>query len=54
MVVPFGVAMALVFMVPVGIVTAVTGVQPTLNVIAEFIGRYSFDVPIEMACVRRD
>jgi len=37
-VVIYGVAFALVFMVPLGIVMAVTGSTPTLNVLAEFIG----------------
>lgn len=37
-VVIFGVIMALLFVIPVGLITAVTGVQVTLNVLAEFIG----------------
>jgi OPT family small oligopeptide transporter len=34
----FGVAMCLVFVVPIGIILSMTGVQVTLNVLAEFIG----------------
>lgn len=37
-VVPYGVALALVFVIPVGIIKAMTGIEVTLNVIAEFIG----------------
>lgn len=37
-VVPYGVALALVFVVPVGIIKAMTGIEVTLNVLAEFIG----------------
>lgn len=37
-VVPYGVALALVFVIPVGIIKAMTGVEVTLNVLAEFIG----------------
>jgi OPT family small oligopeptide transporter len=37
-VVLYGVVLCFVFVVPVGIITAMTGVQVTLNVLAEFIG----------------
>ncbi|PKS10371.1 hypothetical protein jhhlp_002122 [Lomentospora prolificans] len=37
-VVLYGVALCLVFVVPIGIIYAMTGVQVTLNVLAEFIG----------------
>lgn len=37
-VVPYGVALALVFVIPVGIIKAMTGIEVFLNVIAEFIG----------------
>lgn len=37
-VVPYGVALALIFVVPVGIIKAMTGIEVTLNVLAEFIG----------------
>ena len=37
-VVVFGIAMALVFVVPLGLINAVTGVQVTMNVMAELIG----------------
>ena len=37
-VVPYGAIMCLVFVIPVGLVTAMTGIEVTLNVIAEFIG----------------
>ncbi|OCF35911.1 OPT family small oligopeptide transporter [Kwoniella heveanensis BCC8398] len=37
-VVLFGIAMALVFIIPVGLVTAITGLQVTMNVLAELIG----------------
>ncbi|KAH9890262.1 OPT oligopeptide transporter [Xylariomycetidae sp. FL2044] len=37
-VVPYGVALAMIFVVPVGIVKAMTGIEVTLNVLAEFIG----------------
>lgn len=37
-VVLYGVVLCLVFVVPIGIITAMTGVQVTLNVLAEFIG----------------
>jgi len=34
----YGIALCLLFLVPVGIVKAMTGIEVTLNVIAEFIG----------------
>ena len=34
----YGIALCLVFVVPIGIIAAMTGVQVTLNVLAEFIG----------------
>ena len=37
-VVIFGYALSFVFMIPVGIVTAITGTQVTLNVLAELVG----------------
>jgi OPT family small oligopeptide transporter len=37
-VVPFGVLLAIIFMIPIGIINAMTGVHVTLNVLAEFIG----------------
>ncbi|WVQ95348.1 OPT family small oligopeptide transporter [Kwoniella sp. CBS 9459] len=37
-VVLFGIAMALIFIIPVGLVTAITGLQVTMNVLAELIG----------------
>ncbi|KAK0739454.1 OPT oligopeptide transporter protein-domain-containing protein [Apiosordaria backusii] len=37
-VVLYGIALCLVFVVPIGIIAAMTGVEVTLNVIAEFIG----------------
>ncbi|KAK3387931.1 OPT oligopeptide transporter protein-domain-containing protein [Podospora didyma] len=37
-VVLYGIALCLVFVVPIGIINAMTGVQVTLNVLAEFIG----------------
>jgi OPT family small oligopeptide transporter len=37
-VVIFGIVLAFIFVIPVGIVTSITGIQVTLNVIAEFIG----------------
>ncbi|KAK2048969.1 OPT oligopeptide transporter [Colletotrichum somersetense] len=37
-VIPYGVLLALVFVIPVGIIKAMTGVEVTLNVLAEFIG----------------
>ncbi|WVW80593.1 OPT family small oligopeptide transporter [Kwoniella bestiolae CBS 10118] len=37
-VVLFGIALGIVFIVPVGLVTAITGIQVTMNVLAELIG----------------
>ncbi|KAK0710727.1 OPT oligopeptide transporter protein-domain-containing protein [Lasiosphaeris hirsuta] len=37
-VVPYGILLALIFVIPVGIIKAMTGVEVTLNVLAEFIG----------------
>ncbi|KAK1985221.1 OPT oligopeptide transporter [Colletotrichum cereale] len=37
-VVPYGVLLAVIFVIPVGIIKAMTGVEVTLNVLAEFIG----------------
>ncbi|KAF5674560.1 sexual differentiation process isp4 [Fusarium heterosporum] len=37
-VVPFGIVLSLIFVVPVGIIAATTGVPVPLNVIAEFLG----------------
>ena len=37
-VVLYGIGLCLVFVIPIGIIAAMTGVQVTLNVIAEFIG----------------
>ena len=37
-VVLFGIAVALIFVIPVGLVNAITGMQVTLNVLAELIG----------------
>ncbi|CAK7274008.1 hypothetical protein SEPCBS119000_005949 [Sporothrix epigloea] len=34
----YGILLCLIFMIPIGIVTAVTGIEVTLNVLAEFIG----------------
>jgi len=34
----YGIALCLIFVVPIGIITAITGIQVTLNVLAEFIG----------------
>lgn len=34
----YGILLAIVFVVPVGIVAAITGIEVTLNVLAEFIG----------------
>jgi hypothetical protein len=36
--VPYGIILALIFVVPVGIIKAMTGIEVTLNVLAEFIG----------------
>ena len=38
LVVLYGIALCLVFVVPIGIIAAMTGVEVTLNVLAEFIG----------------
>ncbi|KAM5382769.1 hypothetical protein ACJZ2D_002352 [Fusarium nematophilum] len=37
-VIPFGIILTLIFVVPIGIVAATTGVEVSLNVLAEFIG----------------
>ncbi|KAI1874910.1 uncharacterized protein JN550_002339 [Neoarthrinium moseri] len=37
-VVPYGVLLALIFVIPVGVIKAMTGIEVTLNVLAEFIG----------------
>ncbi|KAK0649961.1 OPT oligopeptide transporter [Cercophora newfieldiana] len=37
-VVPYGVLLAIVFVIPIGVIKAMTGVEVTLNVLAEFIG----------------
>jgi len=37
-VVPFGLALSFVFVIPIGLITAITGIEVTLNVIAELIG----------------
>lgn len=37
-VVLYGIALCLIFVIPIGIIAAMTGVQVTLNVLAEFIG----------------
>ena len=34
----YGIALCLVFVIPVGLITAMTGIEVTLNVLAEFIG----------------
>jgi len=34
----FGIVMAIICIIPVGMITAVTGIQVTMNVLAEFIG----------------
>lgn len=36
--VPYGVLLALIFVIPVGVIKAMTGIEVTLNVLAEFIG----------------
>lgn len=36
--------MAILFVIPIGLIAAVTGVQVTLNVLAEFIGGGGFAV----------
>jgi OPT family small oligopeptide transporter len=37
-VVPYGILLAIIFVVPVGIIKAMTGIEVTLNVLAEFLG----------------
>ncbi|KAL0938315.1 opt oligopeptide transporter [Colletotrichum truncatum] len=37
-VVPYGVFLAVIFVIPIGIIKAMTGIEVTLNVLAEFIG----------------
>lgn len=37
-VVPYGVALSIIFVIPIGIIKAMTGIEVTLNVLAEFIG----------------
>ena len=37
-VVLFGIAMAMIFVIPLGLINAVSGVQVTMNVLAELIG----------------
>lgn len=37
-VVPFGVFLAVLFVIPVGIIKSMTGIEVSLNVLAEFIG----------------
>jgi len=37
-VVPYGLLLAIVFVIPVGVIKAMTGIEVTLNVLAEFIG----------------
>ena len=34
----YGLALCLIFVVPIGIIKAITGMEVTLNVLAEFIG----------------
>jgi len=34
----YGILMCLIFVVPIGIIKAITGIEITLNVLAEFIG----------------
>ena len=34
----YGIALALLFVIPVGMITAITGLQVTMNVLAELIG----------------
>ncbi|KAF3024152.1 hypothetical protein E8E14_007550 [Neopestalotiopsis sp. 37M] len=36
--VPYGILLALIFVIPVGVIKAMTGIEVTLNVLAEFIG----------------
>ncbi|CAK7274090.1 hypothetical protein SEPCBS57363_005982 [Sporothrix epigloea] len=45
----YGILLCVVFVIPVGIVTAMTGIQVTLNVLAEFIGgNFSHGNALEM------
>lgn len=37
-VIPYGIILALIFVIPIGIIKAMTGIEVTLNVLAEFIG----------------
>ncbi|EAA32547.2 hypothetical protein GE21DRAFT_5522 [Neurospora crassa] len=37
-VVPYGLFLAIIFVIPIGIIKAMTGIEVTLNVLAEFIG----------------
>ncbi|KAI3559083.1 OPT oligopeptide transporter [Colletotrichum abscissum] len=37
-VVPYGIFLAVIFVIPIGIIKAMTGIEVTLNVLAEFIG----------------
>lgn len=37
-VVPYGLLLAIIFVIPVGVIKAMTGIEVTLNVLAEFIG----------------
>jgi hypothetical protein len=34
----YGIALCLAFVIPIGIIKAITGIEVTLNVLAEFIG----------------
>jgi hypothetical protein len=34
----YGIALCLLFVIPIGIIKAITGLEVTLNVLAEFIG----------------
>jgi hypothetical protein len=34
----FGVVLCMIFVVPIGIIKSITGIEVTLNVLAEFIG----------------
>lgn len=42
-VVPFGVGLSLIFVIPIGIIKAMTGIEITLNVLSEFIGGFWAD-----------
>jgi hypothetical protein len=37
-VVPYGIFLAIIFVIPIGVIKAMTGIEVTLNVLAEFIG----------------